>query len=220
MKTYNLRNPNNSKIVFYDFETTGLNPHHDKIIEIGAISVHIGQTKKFNQLVDPQQQLSETITKITKIQNSDLVGKPTIEPVLEKFIDFILDGNPSEIYLVAHNNNGFDSLFLSRSVNGFCQTNKKIKRAYFRNKLRWNHIDTKHIFQKILPERYSYSQKSLATTYGVEIKSQHRAFDDVRVLMEIYKRSCKLLTYKKGFRELTTDEVFANPHIMYEYSRF
>ena len=59
--------PKKDFIIFYDLETTGLNPYHSKIIEISALlySCETGTiVKHFTSLVNPQIPLPNIITRI------------------------------------------------------------------------------------------------------------------------------------------------------------
>ena len=58
------------KLVFYDFETTGLNPFHDKIIEYSFNKSNTNET--LSNLVNPETSISPIITKITNITNEML----------------------------------------------------------------------------------------------------------------------------------------------------
>ncbi|WP_088006215.1 PolC-type DNA polymerase III [Indiicoccus explosivorum] len=85
--------------VVLDFETTGLRAGEDKIIQIGAVK-YIGhvRTETLYLLVDPEQPISRTITRITGIRDEDVADAPVIEEVAEDLIAFI-GGLP----IVAHN---------------------------------------------------------------------------------------------------------------------
>ena len=57
------------KTIILDFETSGLNPYHCDIIEIGAKIVETGDT--FSSLIRPKSEnpISQKITEITGITN-------------------------------------------------------------------------------------------------------------------------------------------------------
>ncbi|KAB8033780.1 3'-5' exonuclease [Fluviispira multicolorata] len=77
-------------IVIFDFETTGLDTRSAKIIEIGAIKyVNRVEVDRFSELIDPKENVSEEITRITGIDNKMLAGKPFIQDILPKFHDFL-----------------------------------------------------------------------------------------------------------------------------------
>ncbi len=86
-------------IIFLDFETTGLDPIRDHIIEIGALKIdHEGYDHTYEQLVKPPVDIDERITKITGITNEMVVGAANIVEAMTKLVEFIGDGK-----LVAHN---------------------------------------------------------------------------------------------------------------------
>ena len=71
----------NIAIFYIDFETTGLNPYYDEIIEIGIMT---GSTKnKMSVLIKPSHPVSDKITSITGISNKILEdeGVPLREAV-------------------------------------------------------------------------------------------------------------------------------------------
>lgn len=85
--------------VVLDFETTGLRAGSDKIIQIGAVK-YIGHSHKDTMylMVNPEQPISSTITRITGITNKDVEDAPVIEDVAHELIQFI-GGLP----IIAHN---------------------------------------------------------------------------------------------------------------------
>ena len=75
--------------VFLDIETTGLSHLKNKITEIGAVRIENGQVvETFNELVNPEQLISEEITNLTGITNEMVVDKPIINEVLPRFLEF------------------------------------------------------------------------------------------------------------------------------------
>lgn len=85
--------------VVLDFETTGLRAGSDKIIQIGAVK-YIGHSHKDTMylMVNPQQPISSTITRITGITNKDVQDAPVIEEVAHELVQFIGD-----LPIIAHN---------------------------------------------------------------------------------------------------------------------
>jgi hypothetical protein len=84
--------------VVFDIETSGLNPHKDKIIEIGAIKyINNEKVEEFSYLIDPEIKLEPIITRVTGLTDEDLKGKKKIEEVLPMFLNFIKDiGRPTK----------------------------------------------------------------------------------------------------------------------------
>lgn len=59
----------------FDFETTGLSPKDDTIIEIAAIRIRNSkQVGTFSLLIDPEREVPEFITNLTGITNEDVQG--------------------------------------------------------------------------------------------------------------------------------------------------
>lgn len=95
------------KVVIFDTETTGLlKPaavpleKQPKIIELGIVVVEDGiKVSEHNWLIDPEEQITEEITKITGIKNEDLIGKPKFRELLGE-IEEVFGGS---MFGIAHN---------------------------------------------------------------------------------------------------------------------
>ena len=61
---------------YFDFETTGLNPFHSKIIEY-CFMKHDGTF--IESLINPGFNISDKIESVTHISNNELINKPSIE---------------------------------------------------------------------------------------------------------------------------------------------
>ena len=79
------------KVIYYDFETTGLNQYHDKIIEYAFMTEKQDNKDKevFTNLVNPETKLDSKIVSITNITNEMLVDKNPIWQHVSKMIKFI-----------------------------------------------------------------------------------------------------------------------------------
>lgn len=97
--------------VVFDLETTGLYPNSgDTIIEIGAVKLKNGKiVDRFDELIYPEKEISEEITKITCITNDMLKGKRLERDVVIDFMKWVGD-TP----MVAHNAR-FDFSFLNNA---------------------------------------------------------------------------------------------------------
>lgn len=86
--------------VVFDLETTGLYPNSgDTIIEIGAVKIKDGKIiDRYDELINPNKELSDEIIKITGISNEMLEGKRNEEEALKDFMNWV--GN---LPMVAHN---------------------------------------------------------------------------------------------------------------------
>ncbi len=164
-----ITDPNIDNYVVFDFETTGLNPQKDRIVEIGALKVIDNNiVGEFNELVNPQMPIPPYISDKIHITNEMVSGKRTIEEVLPEFMDFIED-----LPLVAHNAR-FDMGFL---ICGLKRMGKNCKNPA---------VDTLYLSRKYLGlEKNNISY--IAEHFGIELNNAHRAFSDVTALYEIYK---------------------------------
>ena len=85
--------------VFLDFETTGLDPTREEIIEIGALKIdEDGFEHTFQEFVKPAGSIGAHITQITGITNEMVECALGIEDVLPRFLTFLGSSK-----LVAHN---------------------------------------------------------------------------------------------------------------------
>ena len=81
-----------SCFVAFDFETTGLDPYGDKIIEIAAIRFKDGViADRFVHLLNPERNIPPLITEITGISDSMVRAAPTEEMIIDDLLDFIGD---------------------------------------------------------------------------------------------------------------------------------
>ena len=84
--------------IVLDFETTGLSPLLDDIIQIGALLYLDGKpSQKFEKNINPQREIPDKISRLTGIIQSDVDQAPTISEVLPELLTFI-KGYP----IVAH----------------------------------------------------------------------------------------------------------------------
>ena len=79
------------EFVFFDFETTGLSPRTDRVIEIAALRV--GRAGKvigsFESLIRIDRALSPFITKLTGISDEMLADQRPAKAVMPEFLEFI-----------------------------------------------------------------------------------------------------------------------------------
>ncbi len=96
-----------SDFVALDFETTGIDPINDRIIEVAAIRFTDGiASDKFVSLVNPGREIPDFITNITNISNEMVNNAPPEEDIVKDLFKFI-DASP----IIAHNT-PFDIAFL------------------------------------------------------------------------------------------------------------
>jgi DNA polymerase III alpha subunit (gram-positive type) len=203
-------------ILFLDFETSGLNPYHDDIIEIAAKVMNSDMT--FSTLVQPKSDecISQKITSITGITNKLLHEEGLKwQKAYQDFNDFlkgIIQNSPNnKLYIVSHNGETFDFIFLKRLFNELNDLNIKpipLKNIVF--------IDSLLFAKKILKNRMSYRQETLCKTYNIITTGNHRALNDVIALEQLYISLCEILNKNLNKRRSVLD----NPQMINDYIHF
>ena len=189
-------------LVFYDFETTGLNQFHDRITEMSFVK---NDNSNYTTLVNPQIKIPPFITRITKISNDMVIDKPTFKEALPGMYNF-LSNNGEQMYLVAHNSDGFDYLVLKAHLN---REGIKIK------DLGYKYIDTLLLAKKLYPQFFKHNLTKLCVQLGLQVEEAHRAYADCKMLKRLYVKICEdLATHLKA----TFDEVFNNPELVISYT--
>ena len=178
----------NATFVVLDFETTGLDPQVDEIIEIGAVKIQDGQiVDEYHTLIKPSREISRRSSEITGITQEMLENKRSIEEVLPEFLGFLENS-----IIVAHNAN-FDYRFLRLWI-------KKVMG------LDWErpYIDTLALAKSLLKMR-SYSLDSVVEKLGLGPFRHHRALDDARVTAQVFLRFVEMMK-KIGITKLSEIE--------------
>ena len=163
----------------FDTETTGLNPRQgDEIIHIGAsriVNNKLLRSEFFDQLIDPQRELSAASTAIHGITPEMLEGQPLISTVLPAFFSFAAD-----TVLVAHNA-AFDMRFL--------QIKEEATGCRFDHPV----LDTLLLSAVIHPNQESHRLEAIAERFGIPIIGRHTAMGDAIVTGEVFLRMIPLL---------------------------
>jgi DNA polymerase-3 subunit epsilon len=98
-------------IVFFDLETTGLDPDRDRIVEIGLVRLSPGgERTTLVERVDPGIDIPEAATKVHGIATGEvrgLFGKPRLAQIAPRLLDFLADAD-----LAGFNNLAFDNRLL------------------------------------------------------------------------------------------------------------
>jgi DNA polymerase-3 subunit alpha (Gram-positive type) len=176
-------------VIIFDLETSGLNPYHNDIIEIGAKVLNTDNS--FQCLVKPKSKraISKKITEITGITNKLLrdEGKNWILAYTE-FYNWLYEaikGQPDNVSFVSHNGLTFDFIFLKKLLLDLEREGGNNSSMDF-NKFIF--IDTLLLARRLLPERSYYSQPTLAKSFQIVNENAHRAMGDVCVLEQLYLR--------------------------------
>ncbi len=157
-----LKKLNLSTFIAFDFETTGLDPQNERIIEIAAIRFVQGEPKdRFVKLVNPGRPISKFITDITGITNAMVAEAPTENEIVNDFIKFL--GNDP---LVAHNTQ-FDISFL-KELNKRFNVNWAVPDLY----------DTLQLARTFIYDQPTFNLGSVSEYFNLSAEGSHRAEKD------------------------------------------
>ncbi len=147
-----------------DLETTGGSNQFDAITEIGAVKYRGGEEiGRFATLVNPLCAIPPFITVLTGITDTMVATAPTIDEVLDAFIEFVGDS-----VLVAHNAR-FDIGFLNASLV-----------RHGRDRLANRVLDTVGLARRLVGGDVDNCKlATLAASLGFANQPSHRAINDV-----------------------------------------
>lgn len=172
--------------VIYDFETSGLNPHTEDVIEIGARCIDNGV--QFQTLVIPlsKKSISSKITEITGITDEILRNQGLKTTVaFKRFFNYLHEiyTEHQGITLIAHNGMQFDDIFLRR-MHKYILNNGATDYVDMFNHMIF--IDSLMVCRYIHPNRRYHNMKEMCMIYNVKNNQAHRSMGDVDALCEIW----------------------------------
>ena len=162
-----------------DIETTGFSPQRDSIIEIAVIRRDtedgIMRERVLNELVRPSGNIPKRIRELTGITNETVADADTIDRVLSRVAAFVGDAP-----IVAHNAH-FDRRFLEHNA-------RLMGMTFGGNE--W--VCTMRMAQRV-PLGGPYRLGALAERLDVPDQGSHRALDDCRATIGVYRAVHRLL---------------------------
>ncbi len=156
-----------SDYVIIDFETTGLNPKTDRIIEIGALKIHNGEiADKFSTLVNPMKNIPKRITELTGITTDMLLDATFEEPAITDLVNFI-----NKLPITSYNID-FDLTFFRETLNRInsvvlCNCMSKVQS-----------FDTLKIARQYFVNLENYRLETVMQSIEPDFIQTHRALDD------------------------------------------
>lgn len=154
-----------------DFETTGLSPENDCIIQVAAVKYRdFKKIDEFVMFVNPLIPIPKFITDINGITEDNVKCSPTIDKVLPQLIEFI-----GEDAIVAHNAS-FDMKFLLAKM----QANN-IEYRKFKS------IDTLSLARKYIDFTKNHKLSTMKSFLKLNHLKSHDALHDCYVTAELYK---------------------------------
>jgi ATP-dependent DNA helicase DinG len=157
------------EVAFLDVETTGIDPHRDRIIEI-AVMIARGPDviERYSSFVDPGRPLPRDTTLLTGIDEEMLAGAPPIGTVVREVAALL---GPRDV--VAHHAS-FDRTFVSDAA----------ARAGVDLPCRW--LDSLELARIAFPRLRSHRLRDLAEAFGID-ETFHRAAGDVEAMFHIWR---------------------------------
>jgi len=159
------------KFCIIDIETNGSKPDNSQVIEIGAVMVQNGKIIDSFETFVQCAFIPEFITKITGIEQSDLINAPSRKEALMMLREFMKDS-----VFVAHNVS-FDYSFLSASFNRFGLGD--IGNQYF---------CTINLAKRTFKSE-KYGLAYLNESLGIDTATHHRAYSDALSAFFVMQKS-------------------------------
>ena len=159
------------EIVVVDFETTGLNPRKNRIMEIGAVRIRNGQVvEEYSKFVNPQEPIPQEVVELTGISDAMVANAGTAEKEIPALLEFIGDAA-----FAAHNAK-FDYSFLT----------EECKRLGI--EISMPVIDTLEFSRRMYPSLKSHRLGAVCKSLGISLKNAHRAVHDARATAHMLNR--------------------------------
>tara|TARA_R110002124_G_C8955158_1_gene513620 strand:+ start:2729 stop:3307 length:579 start_codon:yes stop_codon:yes gene_type:complete len=180
--------------IFYDVETTGLNPKLHSVHQLaGIVEVDGSLVEEFNYKVrpHPKAEITKEAMSVCKKSEEEILGYPEMSTVHKRFVKMLgkyvskYDAK-QKIHLVGFNNRCFDDLFLRAffELNG-----DKFMGSWF-----WtDSLDVICLASEYLQHRRSempsFKLKRVAKEIGLVVDQQglHDALFDARLTRDIYR---------------------------------
>jgi len=156
-------------IIAIDVETTGISPEKERLIEIGAFRPETGEI--FRTLIYPGRPLPERITELTGITDEMLEGAPEESEAVAALLDFL-----GEDRILLGHNIAFDHSFLVQAI----------RRCGYEEPQFFG-IDTLKLSRVLCPELPNKKLETMVEHFGLTNERAHRAFEDAKVTVEVYR---------------------------------
>ena len=158
------------RLAFIDLETTGANPAHDRITEIGIVEVDGDAISRWSTLVNPERTIPEFIQRMTGISNALVESAPTFDAVAAE-VGRRLQGR----VFVAHN---------ARFDYGF------VRQAFQRlgQRFQADVLCTVRLSRRLFPEHPRHNLDSLIERHGLAADDRHRALADADLIWQFWQK--------------------------------
>jgi DNA polymerase-3 subunit epsilon len=174
------------KLAIIDFETTGLDPQQDRVIEIGIVCFEGGElTAHKNWLVNPGMPVPEAARAVHSISDEELKTAPAFPHVVEE-IRQALAGHVPVAY-----NAAFDQAFLHAELDrAGVRRQEPTAPSAFLDGIVW--IDPLVWARELYKDEKGHKLTDMAARLGIALDQAHRAATDAeatgRVLLALASR--------------------------------
>lgn len=159
-----------SSVVFVDLETTGANPAHDRVIEIGIVKVTGGRLDfEWSSLVNPGGSIPPMIQGFTGITNAMVRDAPGFAEIAEE-VGGLLEGS----LFVAHN---------ARFDYGFLKNEFRRLGMPFQPRV----LCTVKLSRALYREHHKHGLDAVIARHNLACEARHRALGDARVLWDFVR---------------------------------
>jgi len=176
-----------AEFTVFDTETTGLDPFSgDRIVEIAGVRVKGDKRLAvFQTLVNPRRPVCEAAFQVNRITQEMLREAPGAESAIPEFLKF------AQGSCLCSYNAGFDLKFLDNELKliGGCARNGGMS------------VDILKMARRLVPGLERYALWFVAGHFGIRGEQKHRAFSDVELALDVFRR-LKELFYLKGLHDL------------------
>lgn len=157
-------------LAFVDLETTGANPVHDRITEIGIVLVENGHATRWSTLVNPDSRIPPFIQTLTGITTEMVADAPRFETLADE-----IQSRLAGCLFVAHNAR-FDYGFLKNEF-------KRMGRRF-----QADVVCTVKLSRRLFPQFHKHSLDSLIERHGLAADDRHRALADAELIWQFWQK--------------------------------
>lgn len=168
-----------------DVETTGTNPHDNRVIEVACVLVQGGEVlEEYSSLVNPGQHIPSFIANMTGISNAMVYTAPSPEEAFRPVSRLL--ALPNAVF-VAHNVT-FDWSFIFHSL-------QRCRLAAPEDIPR---LCTYKMARRLLTRNTKFNLGALSSYFSINIRNRHRAGGDAAATVEVLNRLLGILEDTHG----------------------
>lgn len=181
------------KVLFYDLETTGLNPAKNSIHQIAGIFFQDGELIKEFEIKlqpNPKAQIEQEALDLKNLTIDDLMNRQSFREGYEELIRYLSGwcdkyNKKDKIELIGYNNRTFDDQFF-RGL--FLQNDDKYFGSWFHQQTRDVNVLAVECLSPFRDEIESFKLTSIAKYLDIEVDEAqaHDALYDVRLTVSVW----------------------------------